>query len=77
MCVCVCVCVCRFEEDIDKIVKCALKEMELENELHSIEEHWNEQVCNYHYMSSTNDDDFIFIKRYCSLHHIRQWGRCY
>ena len=43
-CVCVRVCVCRHEEEIDRIIRCAMKELELENEFRSIEEHWNEQV---------------------------------
>ena len=38
------VCVCRYEEEIDKIVRSAQKELKLENEFRTIEEYWNEQV---------------------------------
>lgn len=36
--------VCRYEMRIDKILKCAVKEQELENEFRTIEERWSEQV---------------------------------
>ena len=45
---CVPVHVYRHEDEIDKIVRCALKELELENEFRAIEEHWNEQVNSPH-----------------------------
>ena len=34
----------RYEEEIDKIVRSAQKELKLENEFRTIEEYWNEQV---------------------------------
>ena len=37
--------ICRYEEEVEKIVRCAQSELKLENEFHAIEESWNEQVC--------------------------------
>ena len=38
------VAICRYEEEIERIVRCALKELELENEFRAIEDRWNEQA---------------------------------
>ena len=37
-------CVCSHEEEIERIVTCAQKELQLETEFRAIEEYWNEQV---------------------------------
>ena len=42
-----CVCVYRYEEEIERIVTCAQKELELETEFRTIEENWNEQVLQF------------------------------
>ena len=41
---CVRVHVCSHEEEIEQIVTCAQKELQLETEFRAIEEYWNEQV---------------------------------
>lgn len=41
-----CVYVCyRHKIEIEEIIECALKELNLEIQLNSVEEEWTEQVC--------------------------------